>query len=71
VSAERIKARGGPPEHYERDEVLGKLRSNYHEVWGWGRQHQGEKRWQVVNGVGTREEVLGRVLDIVNRPIAL
>ena len=65
VSVERMKSRGAPPEHYEREEVLWKLRANYQEIWGWGRAKQGGDYWKVVNAVGSKEEVFQRVWEVV------
>jgi dTMP kinase len=64
-SAKRMKARGAPPEHYENEGVLHKLRSYYQEVWGWGRCEQGERYWKVVNAMGSKEELQERLWNLL------
>jgi dTMP kinase len=56
TSAERMKGRGAPTEHYDNIGALESLRRNYHEVWDWGMRHQGRDHWVSVDASGSKAE---------------
>ena len=65
LAAERMKVRGAPPEHYERLEVLEKLRQSYLDLWDAMRATHFRDAWPVVDGDDDPAEVSAEVASLV------
>jgi thymidylate kinase len=62
---ERRAIRGGELERYDRDDFLKRLCAHYHQVWSWGRAHQGQDTWKVVDSSGSKQETAERVWQVL------